>query len=166
MPVECPYCNGVGGSCVKCNGKGFCESALDAALRKTHNYNKRDAIICSKCRGKGGIMWRDGEVKDWEVCDECVGTGIEGDKVLFKRAIKSWGEEAQIKMAIEECGELIVKLAKLGRFKNGSNIDDVIDEIADVSIMMAQLRIMFGDKAVDERKRIKLDRLRVRLDGI
>ena len=87
------------------------------------------------------------------------------NKRIYERAISAWGEEAQLKMAIEECAELIVKLAKLGRFKNGSQIDDVVDEIADVEIMMAQLRLIFGDNAVDDRKKAKLEMLRALLDS-
>jgi hypothetical protein len=130
-------------------------------------------------------MWRDGEDESWEDCDGCGGTGEISDvqhvvnsiaevfkhgydpkaiimhppdnkKTVFQRAIELWGEEAQIKMAIEECAELIVKLAKLGRFKNGSQIHEVAEEIADVEIMMSQLRLIFGNGCVDGAKSDKL----------
>jgi len=80
-------------------------------------------------------------------------------RTVFERAIILWGEEAQIKMAIEECAELIVKLAKLGRNKNGSDIDSIVKEIADVEIMMIQLRLIFGEESVNMAKAAKLTRL-------
>jgi len=137
-------------------------------------------------------MWRDGEDKSWEDCDDCGGTGEisefelimnsmeevrkrgynpeaiispqQDKKTVFHRAIELWGEEAQIKMAIEECAELIVKLVKLGRFKNGSKIQEVVNEIADVEIMMIQLRLIFGDGAVNAAKIEKLARLLSRVE--
>jgi NTP pyrophosphatase (non-canonical NTP hydrolase) len=86
------------------------------------------------------------------------------EKELYLDAINKWGVPAQIKMAIEECGELIVKLAKLDRNKNGSSMDDVIDEIVDVQIMIDQLKIIFGEDAVTQKKIIKLGRLSKRLE--
>jgi NTP pyrophosphatase (non-canonical NTP hydrolase) len=117
---------------------------------------------CKKCNGLGGIKWRDGDEATWEYCDECNGTGeITGCSPgeLYKRALDLWGEEAQIKMAIEECAELIVKLAKLGRNKNGSTEADVAEEVADVEIMLSQLRLIFGNDAVELAKKRKLERL-------
>ncbi|RPI86171.1 MAG: hypothetical protein EHM34_00305 [Nitrosopumilales archaeon] len=157
------------------------EDTVDEAIRRSQN--KRE-VKCLKCQGMGGIMWRDGEEKHWEDCDQCNGTGVinkvtadklidnckEIDqidnailKVIVTRAINLWGEPAQINMAIEECAELIVKLVKLGRFKNGSEINEVVSEIAYVEIMMAQLRLIFGSDAVDEEKARKLKRLLSRI---
>jgi len=67
-------------------------------------------------------------------------------------------------MAIEECGELIVKLAKYGRNHNGSKPEDIVDEIADVEIMMAQLRVIFKEYSVDYAKDLKLNRLKKRVE--
>lgn len=174
------------------------EDTIDAAVKKAKN--KID-VRCVKCGGSGGIMWRDGEEKEWEVCDACNGTG-ESDckkvaaaiaevcksgydpeaiimqpdfnditdkvdnaqiKAICEKALTLWGEEAQIKMAVEECAELIVKIVKLGRFKNGSEISEVVNEIADVEIMMAQMRLIFGSDAVDDAKKRKLQRLLARI---
>jgi NTP pyrophosphatase (non-canonical NTP hydrolase) len=87
----------------------------------------------------------------------------EKDRVYFK-AIERWGEQAQISMAIEECSELITVLVKLGRNKNGSTKEQVIDEIADVMIMMEQLQHIFGFSKVADRKDFKLTRLKERVD--
>ena len=43
--------------------------------------------------------------------------------------------------------------------------DSVVEEIADVQIMLEQMRIVFGDKSVDEQITAKLGRLEKRLKG-
>lgn len=65
------------------------------------------------------------------------------EKELYQKAIEYWGEEAQIKMAIEECAELIMVLAKFGRKINGSPIWAIQEEIVDVEVMLEQLKEIF-----------------------
>jgi len=123
-------------------------------------------LKCNKCNGSGIIYYKyqdgDHEHELNDVCDECEGTGV-CNKSIYQRALNLWGYEAQLNMAIEELGELIVKLAKLRRLVNGSNEDDVASEIADVEIMMAQLRLMIGNELVEKAKRKKLVRLEERV---
>lgn len=76
---------------------------------------------------------------------------------LGEKAIKYWGESAQKQKAIEECAELIAAMARR------SLIDFIVDEVADVTIMMRQLRMIYGKKKVDDRIRFKLKRLQKRL---
>ena len=64
---------------------------------------------------------------------------------LYKKAIQKWGKEPQIRMMIEECGELITALAKKDRCSNGSTIDDIIGEMVDVEIMLEQLKLIFNN---------------------
>lgn len=47
-------------------------------------------------------------------------------------------------------------VSEMGRFKNGSQIHEVVEEIADVEIMMSQLRLIFGNGCVDGAKSDKL----------
>lgn len=79
-----------------------------------------------------------------------------GDSV-YRAAAQKWGAEAQIDQAIEECAELIVALRHARRGRCGAA--EVAEEIADVEIMMGQLRVVFGSAAVDTAKQSKLDRL-------
>ena len=126
---------------------------------------------CSKCQGSGVICYKyqdgDHEHELDDVCDECEGSGLVGTKKderdIYVRALNLWGNAAQINMAIEECAELIVKLVKSDRRNNGATIDEIAEEIADVEIMMSQLRILFGDEAVEAAKIKKLARLEERL---
>lgn len=76
------------------------------------------------------------------------------EKVIFK-----FGHSMQHDVAIEEMAELTKEIIKWKRYKN--NGDAVAEEIADVEIMLEQLKIMHNNTTqVEEWKRIKLDRLR------
>ena len=83
---------------------------------------------------------------------------------IYEQAINKWGVYPQILMAIEELAELQVELAKLlnGRVPAAN----IITEMADVEIMMEQLKVMHGfHRAVEEEKQRKLARLKQRLNG-
>jgi len=85
------------------------------------------------------------------------------DEVL-ERALDTWGEEAQIVMAMQESSELITALTDV--YRGRADAADVIDEIADVHVMLDQLALIFGPDAVDERIDKKLDRLDERLQEV
>lgn len=90
------------------------------------------------------------------------------DKILLHQAINKWGVEAQMEMVIEECLELALALQKLKR-KRG-NLEEktkaVVDEIADVRIIIEQAIIMFSDPNNEIQQRIdfKMNRLKERLE--
>jgi ubiquitin len=86
------------------------------------------------------------------------------EDTIYEEALEAWGVDAQIKMAIEEMGELIVKLAKYGRNVNSVTNVDVAAEIADVEIMMKQMRLIFNSALVNDFTVWKLERLRQRLE--
>ncbi len=79
---------------------------------------------------------------------------------LYQATLDKWGEEAQYDQAVEECAELI---AALKHFRRGKvNQQAVIDELADVTLMLGQLTWMFGTGQVEEavqQKRKKLNTL-------
>jgi len=79
------------------------------------------------------------------------------------KCLMLWGEQDQIRQTIEECAELIVKLAKYKRTVNGSTKEQVAEEIADVEIMCKQMRIVFDNKLVDSFKIQKLAKLNERV---
>lgn len=60
---------------------------------------------------------------------------------VFLRAIQEFGYEAQLWMATEKMSELIKEICKNRRDKK--NYDAIAEEMADVYIMLAQMRIMF-----------------------
>lgn len=75
--------------------------------------------------------------------------------------VETYGNDAQEDMAIEECSELIKAILKFRRSnaKDSDLRDAVIDEIADVQIMLTQLGIIFNCvEEVNERIDFKIDR--------
>lgn len=73
----------------------------------------------------------------------------------------TYGEIAQIDVAIEEMSELIQALSKYKRGKE----HNVEEEIADVSIMLDQLKIIFNNRKVKKIRKRKIARLETRLQN-
>jgi NTP pyrophosphatase (non-canonical NTP hydrolase) len=79
---------------------------------------------------------------------------------IIQAAVKTFGIEAQERMALEEMGELITALCKLHRKHNGNDLSAVASEIADVQLMLDQLIYMYNiEDKVQFAKLEKLDRL-------
>lgn len=80
----------------------------------------------------------------------------------YNDAIKCFGKQSQLRMAIEEMSELTKEICKY--FRKQTTIDDIASEIADVSIMLEQL-VMIFDCEFDVRYHLirKTDRLKDRL---
>jgi NTP pyrophosphatase (non-canonical NTP hydrolase) len=77
-------------------------------------------------------------------------------------AAEKWGLNAQCDQTIEECAELIVALGKhVKRSLGTDSLDKVLDEIADVEMMLAQMRLMLGidDQALRERIEQKFEKM-------
>ena len=68
-------------------------------------------------------------------------------KVLCAAAVEKWGVDAQMDMLTEECGELIVAT---NHYRRGRiSVDKFLEEVADVEILLEQMRHIFGDKHVE-----------------
>ena len=82
---------------------------------------------------------------------------------LFEKAINQWGRQSQIDMMIEECAELVKALCKLKRKHDpsdtGALVNDICEEIADVQLMVNQMKIVFGSKEVKDWYAVKVERL-------
>lgn len=90
---------------------------------------------------------------------------MEVDKALLQRAIDLWGEKAQREMIIEEALELGLALMKLRRSGDPEKrMEAVIDEVADMKIMVAQAELLFDQDAINERIKFKLERLEKKVD--
>ena len=86
---------------------------------------------------------------------------------FYKRCIDVWGEDAQIKMCIEEMSELTKELCKNWR-KSKQNtpeqIKNICEEIADVQNMIDQMQLIFGVQEVEKVRKEKIERTQKRLD--
>lgn len=84
------------------------------------------------------------------------------DRPVLEAAIRIYGKEAQTKMVLEEMSELQKEICKAWRGRD--NIGNIAEEIADVEIMLDQLKIMLGiEIEVDQYRNEKLLRLEQRL---
>lgn len=84
---------------------------------------------------------------------------------IIRRAIGFYGEEHQVYKLFEELGELTTEIA---RGQNGvDNRIALVGELADVYIMLGQLRTMVGvsDEEVEDCISFKLGRLTGRMDA-
>ena len=74
---------------------------------------------------------------------------------IMQTALDKWGLAAQVGQTVEECAELIVALQKhINRTPSSETANNILDEIADVEMMLAQLRVAFGISDDLLRKRI------------
>lgn len=71
-----------------------------------------------------------------------------------------YGMKAQSMQTCEECAELIQAVSKLTRGVTEMRISALVEEIADVRIMMSQLMLLYGisDLEVTEVMQAKLER--------
>ena len=73
----------------------------------------------------------------------------------MREALDKWGISAQAGQTVEECAELIVALQKqFNRSPAPKTSDSILDEMADVEIMLAQMRLALGIDDDAFRKRI------------
>lgn len=82
---------------------------------------------------------------------------MRSNQELYSRAMIQWGERRQILAFIEEMAELTVELSKCLNAKNSKG--NVFEELADVEIMLEQMRLCFDWTKVAGFKAEKLDRL-------
>ncbi len=76
---------------------------------------------------------------------------------------KTYSQESQIQMAFGECGEFVTLAGRMAQGR--ASDEEFVDEIADNILMMAQMRKIFGEEAVDKRVKFKIDRLKNRIDN-
>lgn len=91
------------------------------------------------------------------------------DLGIIRKAIETYGIDAQVLMAIEEMSELTKALCKERRTRNTDDvavrskvIDNIAEEVADVQIMLNQIRYIF-DINTETEENMKIERLADRL---
>lgn len=91
----------------------------------------------------------------------------EARRALLEHAIRLYGETAQMDMAVEEMAELTKAICKVKRASCAAEaaaaLENAVEEMADVQIMLDQLRIIFGRSTADAEE-FKLERLAKRID--
>jgi len=79
----------------------------------------------------------------------------------YSKALRHFGHNAQVLKAVEELAELQVEL--MHHLGDRGDISRICSEVADVWIMVHQLRIMFGAQKVDGFIHSKVNRLEERM---
>lgn len=87
-------------------------------------------------------------------------TPLERTEILQK-AIDTWGPTLQEDVCIEEMSELTKAIIKHRRASKTGR-ENILEEIADVQIMLDQMRMLYGDTT--EQEAFKIERLRKRLE--
>ena len=88
-------------------------------------------------------------------------TYVEREKV-YASAIKAFGEEAQMVVALEELSECQKEICKF--LRGIGNAGNLAEEIADATIMLEQMRLIFGlNEPVCQKMEQKIRRLDERL---
>ncbi len=81
----------------------------------------------------------------------------EQERKIYDDAIEFFGVTSQKIMVIEEMSELTKELCK--ELRNRGNVEQIADELADVEITLAQIKIIYDiHQKVEEHKDFKLNR--------
>jgi NTP pyrophosphatase (non-canonical NTP hydrolase) len=67
---------------------------------------------------------------------------------IYRAAVQKWGRDAQFEQVVEECAELIAAIKHFRRGKVAEQV--VVNELADVLLMVGQMVYMLGEKAVHD----------------
>lgn len=94
------------------------------------------------------------------------------ERAVLKAAIDKYGPQNQLAMAQEECAELIQAISKLNRSEDSDHpgrtvkaaMNNLYEEVADVQIMLDQIRLMYPSKAYDTIRTQKIARLEKRIN--
>lgn len=81
------------------------------------------------------------------------------NKKIYTYLINKFGKKEQITVAIEELSELQKELCKYLRYFGKIDINHISEEMADVEIMLEQLKVIFNNSIdVEYRKKEKIQR--------
>lgn len=109
------------------------KAELEAELRQA-----RDKICYCECKNKE-LQERLSAIVAPVQCD------------TYAEAVRAYGKQSQLVMAMEEMSELTKELSK--NLRGADNSKALAEEIADVEIMLEQLKVIFRNRALVDRIR-------------
>lgn len=140
---ECPMCGGTRADCEVCGAHA--DPAAD-------------------CRVLAAISARIQEEHD-KLLAGPVGTMGQTDTLVLQLALDHWGLPSQLAMLAEESLELAAaSMHMLREAHDGPNEEEWVDEVADVSIMLDQMRIAGFAPRIAAARAMKMERLARRLE--
>ena len=85
------------------------------------------------------------------------------ERAVFQKALDTWGADSQFLCLLEEMAELQDALCK---YKRGRRTrEDIAEEMADVSIMLDQMKLHFRlEEEVEAQRARKVERIKGRLE--
>lgn len=83
------------------------------------------------------------------------------ETTIFKKALRVYGVDTQKRMLVEEMGELLTAMARAPRGR--ATKEDIITELADVSIMIKQMALVYGRDEFEQEVKRKIERLQEKL---
>ena len=89
---------------------------------------------------------------------------MDEDKRVLKAALDTYGIHKQSDIAIEEMAELTKAIIKCRRNPSSPATGNLLEEIADVLIMLEQLTIHYGTEYISEFIQQKIIRLNSRIE--
>ena len=125
------------------------KAELEAKLRQA-----QDKICYFECKNK--------ELQELQERLSAIVAPVQCD--TYAEAVRAYGKQSQLVMAMEEMSELTKELSK--NLRGADNSKALAEEIADVEIMLEQLKVIFRNRALVDRIRAgKLVRLSDRITG-
>lgn len=83
-------------------------------------------------------------------------------EVNLKKIANHYGFSNQLQMLVEEMAELTQAICKYKRFENAKErvdiFENLIEEVADVEIVLSQIKMLVGEKAVNKKVEEKVER--------
>lgn len=87
----------------------------------------------------------------------------DAERVVFQKALDTWGAETQSLCLLEEMAELQDALCKYKRGRR--TVEDIAEEIADVTIMLDQMKLHFHiEEEVEAWRAGKVEKIKGRLE--
>lgn len=88
---------------------------------------------------------------------------------IYQKALKKWKERSQLEMAQEEAIEFALAIRKFIRKADDQTFSNLLEEIADVEIMIEQIKMMYRhtgiESSIEIEKIFKVNRLKDRLNN-
>ena len=70
------------------------------------------------------------------------------ETAIYKEAVDKWGKKHQLMVTVEEMAEASAKIAQY--INRGRDVEeDMVDELADVCIMMKQMEVIYGNQLTE-----------------
>lgn len=82
----------------------------------------------------------------------------------YKKIADHYGLRKQLWQTVEEMAELTQVICKTGRYDMDTVRDHLVEEVADVSIMIDQVIYLLGDNRVEQIKAEKIARQKRRIE--